>query len=160
MELPNGSIFMAVSSSVDVFRGWAPTYILMDEAAFINKNDILFETTFTTLALGGSLMMSSTPNGVDKLFHKTFTEAISGKNTFNVIDLKWWEDERFNKDVVWILEKDTNIIDSLTDVNPKYYETLISSGYKPTNSWYEQMCRLLNYNDKAISQEIGGNFVI
>jgi hypothetical protein len=157
--LPNGSRIKVTSSRPDAFRGWAPTYILMDEAAFINKNDEIFMATYASLAVGGRLMMVSTPNGMDRLFHKTFMGVVCGQNNFNLIELNWWDDERFNKDLKWVIEIDGKIIDTLIGVLPEYYDKVILAGYKPTNEWYEKMRIMLSYNEKQLQQEMGG-FVI
>ncbi len=50
------------------------------------------------------------------------------------------------------------VIDTLENVTEGQDE-LFKLGYTPTNKWFEDMCRLLNYNEKQIDQEIYAKFI-
>lgn len=158
--LPNGSEIKVVSTHLDSLRGYTPTRVVFDEAAFIDKGDVLYEMAMISIQLGGRIILISTPNGMDKVFHKVYVDAVANRNRFNIIDINWYEDPRFNKHLRWVLKDGSGEeIDYMVGVKPKNYHRAISLGYKPTSPWYEQMSMNLNNNSRHIRQEIGAEFV-
>lgn len=157
IKLPNRSRVKAVATSKDALRGFTPTYLVMDEAAYIDNGAEVFGAALTSLGTGGKATLISTPNGMDALYYKTYDQAINKKNNFNVIEMKWYEDLRYNKDLRWIRgdeeEEETNKLSFET------YEQRIKDGWKPTSSWYEEMCLGMNNNAKMIAQELDVSFI-
>jgi phage FluMu gp28-like protein len=102
IKLPNGSRVKAVATSKDALRGFTPTYLVMDEAAYIDNGAIVFGAALTALGTGGKATLISTPNGMDKLYYETYAQSKAKKNNFNVIEMKWYEDLRYNKDLKWV----------------------------------------------------------
>jgi phage FluMu gp28-like protein len=80
----------------------------MDEAAYIDNGAIVFGAALTALGTGGKATLISTPNGMDKLYYETYAQSKARKNNFNIIEMKWYEDLRYNKDLKWV--KDDQII--------------------------------------------------
>lgn len=154
--LPNGSRIKAVATSKDALRGFTPTYLVMDEAAFIDNGAIVFGQALTALGTGGKAFLISTPNGLDELYYKTYEQAKSKKNNFNIVEMKWYEDSRYNKDLRWV--KDEEIIDEI-EFTFDSYNLRISEGYKPTSTWYEQMCQGMNNDKRMIAQELDVSFL-
>lgn len=105
---------------------------------------------------GGKATLISTPNGLDSLYYKTYSQSKSGKNNFNVIEMKWYEDLRYNKDLKWI-KGDELIEDSIKSFENN--DKMLKDGYKPTSSWYEDMCKGMNNNAKMIAQELDVSFI-
>lgn len=99
IKLPNNSRVKAVATSKDALRGYTPTWLIMDEAAFIDDGAIVFSAALTSLGTGGKATLISTPNGMDALYYKTYEQSKMGKNDFNVIEMRWYEDPRYNKDL-------------------------------------------------------------
>jgi hypothetical protein len=178
IKLPNGSRVKAVATSKDALRGFAPTWLIMDEAAFIDDGDVVFGAALTALGTGGKATLVSTPNGMDALYHKTYEQSKKGKNDFHIIEMKWYQDPRYTKDsqtkerdLVWVHEENpddivvetkyTNFGDSKESVQAIYdhYEEMIKKGYKPTSSWYRSMCRAMNNDKKMIAQELDVSFI-
>ena len=163
IKLPNGSRVKAVATSKDALRGYNPSLLIMDEAAFIDNGDTVFGAALTALGTGGRATLISTPNGMDALYHKTYDESIKGKNDFNVIEMKWYEDYRYNRDLRWIKKsKDENlpdevVVDSIWSFENN--EKMLKTGYKPTSTWYEEMCRGMNNNARMIAQELDVSFI-
>jgi hypothetical protein len=168
IKLPNGSRVKAVATSKDALRGFTPTYLIMDEAAYIDKGDEVFGAALTALGTGGKACLISTPNGMDPLYHKTYEQAMAGDNDFNIIEMKWYEDLRYNKDLRWIkkIKKEVDgveIDDILEDTEYEFtfssYAAKIKDGFKPTSTWYEEMCRGMNNDKRMIAQELDVSFI-
>ena len=156
IKLPNGSRVKAVATSKDALRGFTPTFLIMDEAAYIDNGDEVFGAALTALGTGGKATLISTPRGMDALYYKTYDQAKQGKNNFNIIEMKWYEDLRYNKDLRW-MKGEVEVIE--TEFNFASYNKMIDDGWKPTSSWYEEMCRGMNNDAKMIAQELDVSFI-
>ena len=156
IKLPNGSRVKAVATSKDALRGFTPTYLIMDEAAYIDNGAEVFGAALTALGTGGRATLISTPNGMDALYYKTYDQARNKKNNFNIIEMKWYEDLRYNKDLCWIKGDDSEKEYEFTFAS---YNARIAEGWKPTSSWYEEMCRGMNNDAKMIAQELDVSFI-
>jgi hypothetical protein len=156
IKLPNGSRVKAVATSKDALRGFTPTYLVMDEAAYIDNGAEVFGAALTALGTGGKATLISTPRGMDALYYKTYDQARKKDNNFNIIEMKWYEDLRYNKDLRWIKDEITEHEVEFTFYS---YEKKIADGWKPTSSWYEEMCRGMNNDAKMIAQELDVSFI-
>jgi hypothetical protein len=156
IKLPNGSRVKAVATSKDALRGFTPTYLVMDEAAYIDNGAIVFGAALTALGTGGKATLISTPNGMDKLYYETYAQSKARKNNFNIIEMKWYEDLRYNKDLKWV--KGDEVVSEF-EFNFDSYKRMIDNGYKPTSSWYEEMCRGMNNDARMIAQELDVSFI-
>ena len=103
LRYKNGSQIKAVSSGEDSGRSEALSLLILDEAAFIDKIDVIWAAASQTLSTGGQCIALSTPNGVGNWFHRTWMDAQDGLNDFNFIKLFWdmhpdrgqeWRDEQ------------------------------------------------------------------
>lgn len=162
IELPNGTQIIAVATSEDALRGYTPTYLVFDEAAFIDNGAAVYAAAMSSCATGGRVMLISTPNGMDPLYYKTYEQSKTGKNNYNIIEMRWYEDPRYNKDLRWIKKNDAGeIIEEIAEVefNVDKYADKIKDGYKPTSTWYEDMCMTLNNNERKIAQELDVSFL-
>ena len=99
----NGSQIKAIASNESAGRSEALSLLILDEAAFIDKIDVIWTAAQQTLATGGRCLAISTPNGVGNWFHKTWIDAQDGLNKFNTVKLHWsahpergqeWRDEQ------------------------------------------------------------------
>ena len=91
ITLENGSKAVAASGASKSARGKTATFLVLDEAAFIEEAEELWGSAQQTLSTGGSAVMLSTPNGTSNLFYKLFTAAVEQKagNEFIPVTLKW-----------------------------------------------------------------------
>jgi len=185
-RLNNGSEVKAVASSKDALRGYTPSIIIVDEAAFIegSRGEEFYEAAQPSLSTGGHCILISTPNGYDPLYHKTYKLAKLGKNNYNIVNMKWYEDPRYNgrnknklfpHGMTWNLldEKTGEVIDSIFDpcsgdinhytikeegkectVPEDTWGDMVDKGYAPTSGWFEDMCADLNHNPRSIAQEL------
>ena len=156
VELPNGSRIIAVATSEDALRGYTPTYLIFDEAAFIDRGADLYAAAVTSLGTGGRAILISTPNGYDPLYYKTYEQAKRGENTYNIIELKWYEDPRYNKDLSWTKNDETV---KEYEFKLDSYAKRIKDGWKPASSWYINMCKNMNNDKKKIAQELDVSFL-
>jgi hypothetical protein len=162
IELPNGTQIIAVATSEDALRGYTPTYLVFDEAAFIDNGDAVYAAAMSSCATGGRVMLISTPNGMDPLYYKTYEQSKTGMNNYNIVEMRWFEDPRYNKDLRWIKKNEQGeIVEEIPEVEfiVDNYENMIKSGYKPTSTWYENMCMTLNNNARKIAQELDVSFL-
>ena len=156
IKLPNGSRVKAVATSKDALRGFTPTFLIMDEAAYIDNGAEVFGAALTALGTGGRATLISTPNGMDPLYYKTYDQARTKKNNFNVIEMKWYEDLRYNKDLRWSKGDD---VEKEIYFTFESYQNKIADGWKPTSSWYEEMCMGMNNDSRMIAQELDVSFI-
>ena len=156
ITLPNGSRVKAVATSKDALRGYTPTFLVMDEAAYIDNGAEVFGASLTALGTGGRASLISTPNGMDALYYKTYDQAKNKKNNFNIVEMKWYEDLRYNKDLRWTKG---DVTEPEVEFNLKSYKRRIDDGWKPTSSWYEEMCLGMNNDAKMIAQELDVSFI-
>lgn len=156
IRLPNDSRVKAVATSKDALRGFTPTFLIMDEAAYIDNGAEVFGAALTALGTGGRATLISTPNGMDPLYFKTYDQAKTKKNNFNIIEMKWYEDLRYNKDLRWVKGDD---VEKELYFTFESYTARIEDGWKPTSTWYEQMCMGMNNDSRMIAQELDVSFI-
>ena len=159
--LNNGSEVMAVATSLDAARGFSPTLLIMDEAAYIDGGDVLFAASQASLSTGGKSILISTPNGLDPLYYKTYDGAVNGTgggNGFTAVEMRWFQDPRYAKDIEWVKQVeggDPIIVTGMRDD----YASLLKDGYKPTSTWYRSMCGKFNHSARMIAQELDCSFI-
>jgi hypothetical protein len=161
IELPNGSQVIAVATSEDALRGYTPTYLVFDEAAFIDNGDAVYTAAMSSISTGGKVILISTPNGMDPLYYKTYEQSKTGKNQYHIVEMRWFEDPRYNKDLRWTkkVENGDDLIEQEVEFNVPSYTRRIEDGWKPTSTWYENMCMALNNNARKIAQELDVSFL-
>lgn len=163
--LPNGSEVKAVAQSKDALRGYSPTFFIAEECAFWEKGFDAYAAAMAALgASHGKYILISTPNGYDSIYYDTYNKSYSGKNKCKVIEMRWYEDPRFNSDLRWkkITDKGEEIIwekDSKKPFSFESYEEKLKNGYKPISDWYLDMCDKMNQNPRQIAQELDVSFL-
>jgi len=171
-RLNNGCEVKAVATSKDALRGYTPTILIFDEAAYIEAGDDFWAASMASLSTGGKIILISTPNGFDPIYWTVFDQAVKGINNFHITDLNWYRDPRYSKDLRWIKVKDMvhymlnrGVYDDdeedfiLTDVAEEDYQKVSDDGYKPYSPWFEGMAKKLKYDPRKISQEIECDFL-
>ena len=171
----NGSRVVARSSGPHASRGvGGVTWLIFDEAAFIEKGDVVYSSAIPTVSTGGHIIMISTPNGKDALYYKTCKLASqkgsSTWNNFELVKLKWFQDPRYNKFLKWakkdpdtgeITVIEENYLDKTGNVkyDPERWEGLEKDGWSPTSPWYVKMCQQFNNDTQKIAQELDVSFL-
>ena len=175
-KLNNGCEVKAVATSRDALRGYTPTILIFDEAAFIEVDGDFWSACMASLSTGGKVIVVSTPNGYDPIYYEIYDQALRGMNDFKISEMFWFKDPRYTRDLQLIKVedlihyylnredyKDLDIIDYSTstprerDFNE--IKQKISDGYKPTSAWFESMVKKLKYDKRKVSQELECNFL-
>ena len=175
LVLKNGCRVVARSSGPDASRGvGGVTWLIFDEAAFIENGNDVYASAIPTVSTGGHVIMISTPNGKDLLYYETCRQAkLKGTdewNNFELVEMKWYQDPRYNKFLEWYRkDKETGevtikkepTINKLGDIkyDNKHWENMISDGWKPRSPWYIKMCQQFNNDAKKIAQELDVSFL-
>ena len=175
-KLTNGSEVKAVATSKDALRGFTPTILVFDEAAFIEADGDFWAACMASLSTGGKVIVVSTPNGYDPIYYEIYDQALKGMNNFKISEMFWYRDPRYSKDlylvptedlVKYLLNKeehDESKHISFAHIDPyqRDYDELsahLKNGYKPCSSWYEKMVKKLKYDKRKINQELNCEFL-
>ena len=169
-RLNNGCEVKAVATSADALRGYTPTILVFDEAAYIEAGDDFWAASMASLSTGGKIILISTPNGYDPIYYGVYDQALRGINDFHITDLRWFKDPRYTKDLRWIkcqdichymLNREQYNDDEvvLLDFDMKEYVKLLEDGYKPFSSWFESMSKKFKYDRRKIAQELECDFL-
>jgi phage FluMu gp28-like protein len=84
-KLTNGCEVKAVATSKDALRGYTPTILIFDEAAFIEADDDFWSACMASLSTGGKVIVISTPNGFDPIYYSIYDQALRGMNDFRLL---------------------------------------------------------------------------
>jgi hypothetical protein len=167
-KLTNGCEVKAVATSKDALRGYTPTILIFDEAAYIEADEDFWAACMASLSTGGKVIVVSTPNGYDPIYYEIYDQALKGMNEFKISEMVWWKDPRYAKDLQLINVKDiihyylnrheyndVELID-YKDKEKDFVEIkkLVNQGYKPSSSWYEAMVKKLKYDKRKVNQEL------
>lgn len=171
LKLFNKSRVVARSSGPDATRGVsACRYLVVDEAAFIENGKQTYSSAIATLSTGGNVIMISTPNGKDQLYYETFRQAKLGLNGFLALELKWYQDPRYNRFLEWTKKNEETgeieivkepTLDELGNIewNNEHWLDMVEKGYKPRSPWYNGMCKKFNNDPQKIAQELDVSFL-
>jgi hypothetical protein len=172
----NGCEVKAVATSKDALRGFTPTILVFDEAAFIDADSDFWAACMASLSTGGKVIVVSTPNGYDPIYYEIYNQANRGMNDFKISEMYWFRDPRYTKDLYLVKTKDIihyllnkteyqkeDIVSweniSFEDRNYDELKLIMDSGYKPCSSWFERMVKKLKYDKRKVSQELECNFL-
>ena len=176
-KLTNGCEVKAVATSKDALRGYTPTILVFDEAAFIEADNDFWSACMASLSTGGKVIVVSTPNGFDPIYYSIYDQSLRGMNDFKVTEMFWYRDPRYAKDlklikcndiVHYMLNredyKDEEITLDYSHIDPMERDfdeikTHFLDGYKPYSSWFEGMSKKLKFDRRKIAQELECNFL-
>jgi len=149
-------------------RGMTPTLIFWDETAWTEKGDKFWTAARPTLGTGGGAIMVSTPSGLDAVFYKHFDGARRGENNFKAVEIWWFNDPRYNKNLCWYKNKGKETEKKWIDEgwsNKKRIE-MMDEGWEASSPWFEEQVRDANGDMRKIAQELlcsflgsGDNFI-
>ncbi len=175
-KLNNGCEVKAVATSKDALRGYTPTILIFDEAAYIEADGDFWAACMASLSTGGKVIVVSTPNGYDPIYYEIYDQSLRGFNDFKITEMFWYRDPRYTKDLYMVNTKDIvhfllnreeykegSVVDLSVD-NPyerdlEIVKGYIRDGYKPCSSWFEGMVKKLKYDRRKVAQELECNFL-
>ena len=177
-KLTNGCEVKAVATSKDALRGYTPTILIFDEAAYIEADSDFWSACMASLSTGGKVIVVSTPNGYDPIYYEIYDQALRGMNEFKITEMYWYKDPRYSKDLKLMKVEDLihyylnredyqgKEIDTIdfSDIPPRErnfdeIKEKLRNGYKPTSSWFEGMVKKLKFDKRKVSQELECNFL-
>ncbi len=175
-KLTNDCEVKAVATSKDALRGYTPTILIFDEAAFIEADNDFWSACMASLSTGGKVIVISTPNGYDAIYYDIYDQALRNMNEFKISEMFWYRDPRYTRDlymvktndlVHFLLNREDYPSDTVVDLsvdNP--YERdhttttdYIEKGYKPCSAWFEGMVKKLKFDRRKVAQELECNFL-
>ena len=175
-KLSNNCEVKAVATSADALRGYTPTILIFDEAAYIEADSDFWAACMASLSTGGKVIVISTPNGFDPIYYEIYDQALRSLNDFKISEMFWFRDPRYTKDLN-LIKVDDLVHYFLNKEDYKNVETidwstipfekrdytelkgLMEKGYKPTSDWFEKMAKKLKFDKRKISQELECNFL-
>ena len=171
----NGCKVVARSSGPDASRGvGGVTFLVFDEAAFIENGKDVYASALPTVSTGGHIIMISTPNCKDILYYETCRQAkLKGTkdwNNFELVEMKWYHDPRYNKFLEWtkkdeesgeIIVKPEDYLDKQGNIkfDNEHWTKMIEDGWLPRSPWYIKMCQQFNNDSQKIAQELDVSFL-
>ena len=175
LVLKNGCRVVARSSGPDASRGvGGVTWLIFDEAAFIENGRDVYTSALPTVSTGGHVIMISTPNGKDLLYYETCRLAkLKGTkdwNEFELVEMKWYQDLRYNKFLEWTRKNNETgevevykepTLNEKGDVkyDQKHWDEMLKEGWAPRSPWYLKMCHQFNNDSMKIAQELDVSFL-
>jgi len=143
-------------------RGMTPTLLFWDETAWAEKGDKFWTAALPSLVTGGRAIMVSTPSGLDAVFYKTFQGAREidedgkSKNNFHAVELWWYNDPRYNKNLYWVKNKGKKDEIRIEDNgrSKKQRSQLVDDGFEANNVWFEDQVKNANGDMRKIAQEL------
>jgi phage terminase large subunit-like protein len=105
-KLNNGCEVKAVATSKDALRGFTPTILIFDEAAFIDADSDFWAACMASLSTGGKVIVVSTPNGYDPIYYEIYDQALRNMNDFKISEMYWFRDPRYTRDLYLVKTKD------------------------------------------------------
>lgn len=172
VELFNGSKIYARASGPNASRGISSVRtLIIDEASFIEHIEGYSAARACQSAVADpKCFMISTPNGKDQLYYRTYIQALKGENNFNIVEFKFYQDPRYNRNLKWyrvnkitgetewdvdtVVDKKGNII-----YDEERWKRLEKEGWTPTSPWLEKMIKSFNNDSQRVAQELLVSFL-
>lgn len=125
-----------------------------------NENEVE-DDEFNMSIVYNQCLTHQTPNGYDPVFYKTFLLAVQKKNAFKAIELYWFNDPRYNKNIVWYKNKnkDNELTLDDNDFSIQKRISLYNDNWQPHNAWLESQYERANHDERKINQEVKGRFL-
>lgn len=87
MGFASGSRIKSLPANRSTGRGYAATTVYLDEFAYANYAEDIYQSVSPTVAQGGQLVVGSTPHGIGNLFHRLYAVGVG----FERMNVPWHE---------------------------------------------------------------------
>jgi hypothetical protein len=131
----NNSKIRCLPSASNAGRGISASWLIADEAAFIEGMDKFWAAIWPTTSTGGSAFIISTVNGVGGFYYNQWMKALEGSSPFNPIEIHFKEHPDYAK--------------------PEWEET-IKHGMTHKQFCQEYLCDFLGSGETFIDSDILG----
>jgi hypothetical protein len=89
LKLTTGSTIVSKPSGKASGRSISASFLIIDEAAFIENIEEIWAAVYPIISTGGSVFVVSTVNGTGNWYYNMYMEAKTHRNLFNAIDINW-----------------------------------------------------------------------
>lgn len=102
----NNSTIFAASTSSSSIRGFSVNLLFLDEFAFVDKAAQFYTSTYPVITSGSTtqVIITSTANGIGNQYHKIWTGALQGTNSYKPFRVDWWDvpgrDEKWKEETI------------------------------------------------------------
>lgn len=96
LKLKSHSVIKSRPSGKQSGRSLAGSFLIIDEAAFIENIDTIWAAVYPIISTGGRAFVLSTVNGIGNWYHDVYQGAMDGANSFHPIDIRWQEHPEYN----------------------------------------------------------------
>jgi len=97
LKLSTGSVIKSRPSGKQSGRSLAGSFLIIDEAAFIDNIDTIWAAVYPIISTGGRAFVLSTVNGVGNWYHNVYLDAKAKTNAFNCIDINWEQHPEYKR---------------------------------------------------------------
>jgi hypothetical protein len=97
LKLRTNSVIKSRPSGKQSGRSLAGSFLMIDEAAFIENIDTIWAAVYPIISTGGRAYVLSTVNGVGNWYHNVYLGAVAGSNSFNAIDITWQDHPEYHR---------------------------------------------------------------
>jgi len=149
LKLMNRSVIKSRPSGKQSGRSLAGSFLIIDEAAFVESIDTIWAAVYPIISTGGRAFILSTVNGLGNWFYETYSKAIEGANSFNAIDIRWKEHPEYFKN-----DEFGHIYDEMLQRNPPFHIEdweKVTKSNMPRKQWLQEYeCEFLGTGDTFI----------
>lgn len=102
----NNSTIFAASTSSSSIRGFSVNLLFLDEFAFVDKAAQFYTSTYPVITSGSTtqVIITSTANGIGNQYHKIWTGALQGTNSYKPFRVDWFDvpgrDEKWKEETI------------------------------------------------------------
>ena len=97
LKLENNSHIKSRPSGKQSGRGLSGSWLIIDEAAFIEHIDTIWAAVYPIISTGGRAFILSTVNGMGNWYYDAWNKAEAGANSFNPIQIDWKSHPEYNR---------------------------------------------------------------
>ena len=153
LKLKTGSIIKSRPSGKQSGRSLAGSFLVIDEAAFIENIDSIWAAVYPIISTGGRAFVLSTVNGVGNWYYEVYNAALAKRNSFNAIDIDWKQHPEYNR-----VPGYENLYEAMEKRDPPFnideWEGVTRSNM-PLKKWLQEYeCEFLGTGDTFIEGSI------
>ena len=106
MKFSNNTTIVARATSSSSIRGMSINLLFLDEFAFIENDATFYTSTYPVISSGKEtqIIITSTANGIGNTFHKLWTGAVQGVNSYKPFRIDWHDvpgrDEKWKEETI------------------------------------------------------------
>ena len=151
LKLKTQSVIKSRPSGKQSGRSLAGSFLVIDEAAFIENIDTIWAAVYPIISTGGSAFVLSTVNGIGNWYHEVYQNSLIGVNSFNAIDIRWQEHPEYN-----FTEGFESLYEDMAErgLDIHKWESTTKANM-PTKQWLQEYeCSFLGTGDTYVEGEV------